>query len=60
MVGQVATLIDSLEASRIAAPDKRAFSFAGRSTSFAAFARQSRQVAAALHAAGIRPGERIA
>jgi fatty-acyl-CoA synthase len=54
------TLITSLAASVAAHPDKIAFTFEGRRTDFATFARHTDQIAAALHAAGIRPGERIA
>jgi len=54
------TLDQSLAAAVARAPQRVAFSFEGRRTSFADFARQAAQVAAALHAAGIQPGERIA
>jgi len=58
---QVATdLVQSLRAAAAAAPQKAAFSFEGRVTDFATFERHTDQVAAALHAAGIAAGERIA
>ena len=56
----VETLIESLAATTARVPGKTAFRFEGRSTDFATFARRTDQVAAALHAAGIKPGERIA
>jgi len=54
------TLLDSLSATAARVPHKPAFSFEGRSTDFATFARHADQVAAALKAAGIVQGERIA
>jgi fatty-acyl-CoA synthase len=56
----IVTLDQSLAAAAARAPEKAAFTFEGRRTSFAVFARRAAQVAAALHAAGIKPGERIA
>jgi acyl-CoA synthetase (AMP-forming)/AMP-acid ligase II len=56
----VETLIESLAATVARVPDKTAFRFEGASTDFATFARRTDRVAAALHAAGIAPGERIA
>lgn len=58
--GQILTLIDSLNAAVARHPTKIAFSFEGRDTNFTDFATNARKAAAALHAAGIRPGERIA
>ncbi len=60
MTQPIENLVQSLRASVAAAPDKTAFSFEGRKTDFATFERHTGQVAAALHAAGIAPGERIA
>ncbi|MEJ0048240.1 MAG: fatty acid--CoA ligase [Rhodospirillales bacterium] len=54
------TLLDSLNATTARVPHKPAFTFEGRSTDFATFARHADRVAAALTAAGIAPGERIA
>jgi acyl-CoA synthetase (AMP-forming)/AMP-acid ligase II len=54
------TLNDSLAASAAATPDRIAFAFEGRRTKYRDFARNAARAAAALHAAGIRPGERIA
>ena len=56
----ITTLDQSLAAAVARAPERAAFTFEGRRTSFAAFARHAALVAAALHAAGIKPGERIA
>jgi acyl-CoA synthetase (AMP-forming)/AMP-acid ligase II len=56
----VQTLLESLAATAARLPEKPAFTFEGRTTSFAAFAQRTTQVAAALAQAGIRPGERIA
>ena len=53
-------LVESLKNAAARAPAKPAFTFEGRVTDFASFDRQTDQVAAALHQAGIRPGERIA
>jgi acyl-CoA synthetase (AMP-forming)/AMP-acid ligase II len=55
-----ATLLDSLSTTAARVPHKPAFTFEGRSTDFATFARDTDRVAAALKAAGIAPGERIA
>ena len=60
MTHLITDLVQSLRASAEASPGKAAFSFEGRVTDFATFDRHTDQVAAALHAAGIRPGERIA
>ena len=57
---QAKTLLDSLAATAEAMPAKTAFTFEGTSADFATFARRTDQVAAALAAAGIAPGERIA
>jgi acyl-CoA synthetase (AMP-forming)/AMP-acid ligase II len=57
---QPGTLLASLHNSAAAHPQRVAFTFEGRQTGFAAFARHAGQVAAALRAAGIGPGERIA
>jgi acyl-CoA synthetase (AMP-forming)/AMP-acid ligase II len=54
------TLLDSLSVTAARVPHKPAFTFEGRSTDFASFARHTDQVAAALSEAGIAPGERIA
>jgi long-chain acyl-CoA synthetase len=56
----ITTLVDSLAAAAAAWPDKTAFSFEGRTTDFAAFDRQTDQIAAAFRAAGIARGARIA
>jgi fatty-acyl-CoA synthase len=58
-MAEAATLIDSLAASAAAHPTRTAFTFEGRHTDFQTFDRHATQVAAALHEAGIRPGERI-
>jgi acyl-CoA synthetase (AMP-forming)/AMP-acid ligase II len=60
MTQPIENLVQSLRASAAAAPGKTAFSFEGRATDFVTFDRHTDQVAAALHAAGIAPGERIA
>jgi fatty-acyl-CoA synthase len=60
MAQPIENLVQSLRAAVAAAPGKTAFSFEGRTTDFATFDRRTDQVAAALHAAGIQPGERIA
>jgi len=57
---RVINLIDSLEAAAARHSDRTAFSFEGQNTSFAEFRHRAASVAAALHAGGIRPGERIA
>jgi acyl-CoA synthetase (AMP-forming)/AMP-acid ligase II len=54
------TLIESLNNAVAAHPARAAFTFEGRSTDFQTFARHTDQVAAALRAAGVRPGERVA
>ncbi|HTZ69422.1 MAG TPA: fatty acid--CoA ligase [Acetobacteraceae bacterium] len=54
------TLIDSLAATVIEKPSKPAFVFESRTTDFATFDRHTNNVASALRAAGIRPGERVA
>ncbi len=56
----IADLVASLRASAAASPRSLAFTFDGRATDFATFLRRTDQVAAALHAAGIRHGDRIA
>jgi long-chain acyl-CoA synthetase len=56
----VADLVASLHVSAAAAPGKIAFTFEGRVTDFATFARHARQVAAGLHEVGLKPGDRIA
>lgn len=56
----VDTLLESLAASAAASPHKAVFDFEGRVTDFATLDRQTDQIAAALSAAGITPGERIA
>ena len=60
MTHGVTDILQSLRAAVEAVPDKAAFTFEGRVTDFATFDRHTDQVAAALHAAGIGPGERIA
>ena len=55
-----ATLGESLRDTAARTPDRIAFTFEGRRTDFATFERHARQVAAALQAAGIKPGERVA
>ncbi len=56
----VETLIESLTASANAHPDRVAFTFEGRSTSFGRFDTLTSQVACAISMAGVQPGERIA
>jgi fatty-acyl-CoA synthase len=60
MTQAVTDILQSLRASVAAVPDKAAFTFEGRVTDFATFDRHTDQVAAALRASGIGPGERIA
>jgi acyl-CoA synthetase (AMP-forming)/AMP-acid ligase II len=55
-----ATLTDPIRAHATRQPDRTAFVFEGRQTSFLQLDQRSSQFAHALAAAGIRPGERIA
>ena len=56
----IESLVASLGGAAERHPERVAFTFEGRATTFAAFDAHSDRVAAALSAAGIRPGERIA
>ncbi len=58
--GPASDLVVCLRDTAQATPDAMAFTFEGRHTSFGAFERQSDQAAAALHAAGIGAGHRVA
>ena len=55
-----ASLVDSLAGAVLAHPRRTAFAFEGRATDFLTFESHANQVANALAAAGILPGERIA
>ncbi len=54
------TLVESLRASVLAHSQRIALSFEGRGTNYATFDARTNQVAHALAACGIKPGERIA
>ena len=56
----VMDLVASLHATAACTPHNTAFTFEGRATDFATFNRRTDQVAAALHADSIVPGDRIA
>ncbi len=54
------SLVDAVREHARARPDKLAFRFEGRGTTFAQFDRHTDQVANALIAAGVQPGDRVA
>jgi long-chain acyl-CoA synthetase len=56
----VYSLADIIRKRAVATPDAIALAEAGRLTSFAALDRRSSQVARALQAGGVRPGDRVA
>ncbi len=57
---QPATLAELVRLQANTRGDEVAFEFEGRTTSFAAFDRNTNRVANALRALGVQPGERIA